>query len=345
MAVAESARPVSLGQEQDKPRSPWRDAWAQFRQNRGAILGLIFVIGLVFIALTASLWRNMGLIDDPSNQHRGSSLAAPMTCATDNAPGQAQFCFVLGADELGRDLASRVIYGTQVSLAVGVVGTAVSLTVGTIYGLISGFYGGRIDNLMMRIIDFLYGLPDLVLIILIQVFFKTLAAYGQDPAYRDKVGVLGVTLVDINNRMGGLFFLFIVIGLLSWLGVARLVRGQVLSYKEKEFIEAARAIGARDRRILFVHLLPNVIGPIIVVAALSVPGFISLEALLSVLGLGVNPPTPSWGAMIDNARKLGFQSYPHMVIVPSLALSLVLLAFIFLGDGLRDALDPRLRGK
>lgn len=345
MAVAESARPVSLAQEQDKARSPWWDAWVQFRQNRGAVLGLIFVIGLVFVALTANIWRNMGLIDDPSNQHRGSSLAAPMTCATDNAPGQPQFCFILGADELGRDVASRVIYGTQVSLAVGVVGTFVSLAVGTIYGLISGFYGGKIDNLMMRIIDFLYGLPDLVLIILIQVFFKTLAAYGQDPSYRDKVGVLGVTLVDINNRMGGLFFLFIVIGLLSWLGVARLVRGQVLSFKEKEFVEAARAIGARDRRILFVHLLPNVIGPIIIVAALSVPGFISLEALLSVLGVGVNPPTPSWGAMIDNARKLGFGSYPHMVIVPSLALSSVLLAFIFLGDGLRDALDPRLRGK
>jgi ABC-type dipeptide/oligopeptide/nickel transport system permease subunit len=230
-----------------------------------------------------------------------------------------------------------------VSLAVGAVGTIISLSIGTLYGLISGYYGGRVDNLMMRVVDFMYGLPDLVLIILLQVFFKTLAAYSDDPAYRGVIGPLGTGLVDLDRKMGGLLFIFIVISLLSWIDEARLARGQVLSLKQKEYVEAARA-GASNRRIIFIHLLPNIIGPLIVVAALSVPGYIFTEATLSVLGLGINPPTPSWGSMISEAYKEYFQSMPNLVIVPGGALALTVLAFIFLGDGLRDAFDPRLRG-
>jgi oligopeptide transport system permease protein len=345
MAVAQNARPVSLAEAEDKVRTPLADTWAQFKRNRAAVLSLIFVIGLFLMALTAPLWRSVGFLEDPLKQHRGlPKYPAPMTCAIDNPPGQPQWCFVAGADGLGRDIMSRVVFGSQISLIVGVVGTIVSFTVGIIYGLISGYYGGWVDNLMMRIVDFLYGLPGLVLIILLQVFFKALAAYSDDPSYRGVIGPIGVFVVDINRRMGGLFFLFIAIGLLSWIGEARLTRGQVLSMKEKEFIEAARSIGARNRRIIFVHVLPNIIGPLIVVAALSVPGYIFTEAALSALGLGVSPGVPSWGAMISEARDAGFQYVPHLIVAPGGALSLTVLAFTFLGDGLRDALDPRLRG-
>jgi ABC-type dipeptide/oligopeptide/nickel transport system permease subunit len=338
MAVADGARPISLAEEITKPRTPWMDTWSQFVRNKLAVVGLIFVIFIVTLALTADIWKTFGFIEDFAIQHRGSSLAFPMTCAVDNPAGKPSWCFLSGADDLGRDIFSRIIYGTQVSLAVAAVGATVNITMGTIYGIISGFYGGRVDNLMMRVVDFLYGLPDLVIIILMQVFFKTMAAY------KDEVGPIGAALIDIDRRMGGLFFVFIAIGLLGWIGVARLARGQILSLKEKEFVEAARSVGASNRRIIFVHLLPNIVGPLIVIAALSVPGFIFTESVLSFLGLGVNPPTPSWGSLIDFAYKTHFESRPYLILAPGIALALTVLAFNFLGDGLRDAFDPRLRG-
>jgi len=345
MAVAaKDAKPVSLAQE-EKARSPWSDAWMLFRRNRMAVVSMVIIIGLFVLAITADFWQRIGFIDDPIRQHRGSVLAKPFQCAKDNAPGQPQYCFVVGADGLGRDIFSRVAYGAQISLTVGIVGTAISLFVGTIYGLISGYYGGRIDNVMMRIVDYLSGLPGIVIIILMQVFFDTIADYAQDPAYRQAIGPLGVALVDIDRRMGGLFFVFIAIGLLGWIGEARLTRGQVLSLKEKEFIEAARAVGARDRRIIFTHLLPNIIGPLVVVGALSVPGYIFTEATLSALGLGINPPTPSWGSMIGDAYREGFQFVPFLILGPGGMLALTVLAFIFFGDGLRDAFDPQQRGR
>jgi ABC-type dipeptide/oligopeptide/nickel transport system permease subunit len=347
MAVATGAKPVSLGHDEEtKPRTFLADTWAQFKRNRAAVVSLVFIIGLFVLAVTANFWKNVGFFDDPVRQHRGlPKYPPPMTCAVDNQAGQPQFCFVLGADGLGRDIFSRIAFGSQVSLIVGIVGTVVSLTVGTVYGLVSGYYGGKVDSVMMRFVDFLYGLPGLVIIIMLQVFFKTLAAYSNDPAYQSMIGPIGLAMVEINRRMGGLFFLFIALGLLGWIGEARLTRGQVLSIKQKEFVEAARAIGASDRRIIFVHLLPNIIGPLIVVGALSIPGYIFTEAALSALGLGVNPPTPSWGDMISEARDVGFGSVPHLIIGPGGALTLTVLAFTFFGDGLRDALDPRLRGR
>ncbi len=346
MAVAQGAKPIALQQQEEtKSRTPWADTWMLFKRNRAAVISLFAILALAFIAVTANVWKDLGFLDGPTAQHRGSTYAQPFECAVDNQPGKPQFCFIAGADVLGRDIFSRVVFGTQISLVVGVVGTAVSLLVGTAYGLISGYYGGRVDNVMMRIVDFLYSLPGLVLIILMQVFFRALAAYSQDPSYRNMVGPIGSTLVDLDRRMGGLLFVFIAIGLLAWIGEARLTRGQVLSIKEKEFVEAARAIGARDRRIIFVHLLPNIVGPLIVVGALSVPDFIFLEATLSVLGLGVNPPTPSWGAMINEAYKEGFQAMPSLIVAPGGALALTTMAFTFLGDGLRDAFDPRQRGR
>jgi oligopeptide transport system permease protein len=342
MALAKGAEPISLGEaaSQEKVRTPLGDALRQYRRNKLAVIGTIYVVFIVFIALTADLWKAAGVIEDPTYQHRfqGSSYSQPMTCTGDTRRMNPQWCFVFGTDILGRDNLSRIVYGSRVSLAVGLVGAATACVVGILYGVVSGFYGGRIDNFMMRIVDTLYAIPELPIIVIMQVFFKTLSDY------KERVGPIGAALVDVDNGMGGLFFVFIVLGLTSWLGIARLARGQVLQYKQKEFVEAARSIGARDRRIIFSHLLPNIIGPLIVVVAGSVPGFIVTEAFLSYLGLGVNPPTPSWGQMISAAQEAGFNSYPWLIFWPAAALASVVMAFFFIGDGLRDAFDPRLRG-
>ena len=344
MAVADSAKPVRLTDEVYKSRSLTQDAFARLLRNRMSVIALILITSLIVIAATADIMANAGLIDNYARQHRGSSLAAPLSCSVDldsnkdGVPDSLQFCFLFGTDRLGRDILSRTIYGARVSLLVGLVGSSVSLTIGTVFGVVSGYYGGRIDQFMMRFIDFLYGIPTLPLIIILQVYFRGLREHA------DQVGGLGATMVAIDNSMGGLFFLFIALGLLSWIGMARLARGQVLSYKQKEFVEAARAVGASDSRIIFTHLLPNVIGPLIVVEAMGIPGYIFTEATLSFLGLGVNPPVPSWGAMVTDAVREGaIQSRTHLLLVPGIALSITTLAFNFLGDGLRDALDPRMK--
>jgi oligopeptide transport system permease protein len=344
MAVADNAKPVRLAHEEYKPRSLTQDAIGRLLRNRMSVLALIIIAGLILVAITADMMASAGLIDNYARQHRGSSLADPLSCSVDidankdGVPDALQFCFLFGTDRLGRDILSRTIYGTRVSLLVGLVGSSVSLTVGTVFGVISGYYGGRVDQFMMRFIDFLYGIPTLPLIIILQVYFRGLREHA------DQVGGLGQTVVNIDNSMGGLFFLFIALGMLNWIGMARLARGQVLSYKQKEFVEAARAVGSSDSRIIFVHLLPNVIGPLIVVEAMAIPGYIFTEAILSFLGLGVNPPVSSWGAMITDAINEGaIKFHTHLLLVPGIALSITTLAFNFLGDGLRDALDPRMK--
>lgn len=348
MAAAGSARPVELTEEDlyGQPRSLLRDSLRRLLRNPAAVFGIIVILGVIFMALTADMLQGAGFIDGPDTQHRGSSLANPLECAVDGdanddgIPDEIQFCFVFGTDRLGRDLMSRTVYGSRVSLLVAFIGAIVSLAIGTVYGITSGYYGGRVDNIMMRFVDFLYGIPTLPLVIIMQVYFRGIRERS------DEIGGLGAALVELDRSMGGLFFLFIVIGMLSWIGMARLARGQVLAYKEKEFVEAARAIGSTDRRIIFTHLLPNVIGPLIVVEAMAIPGYIFTEAFLSFLGLGVNPPTPSWGALITNAIDEGaIRARFHLLLVPAVALSLTTLAFNFLGDGLRDALDPRLAGE
>lgn len=374
-------KPIQLsdGDIQDTPQSPWRSAYEVFKRNRAAVIGFYTVAAFAFIALTAGLWTDLGLLDEargyrarhtinPVGLERVDPFPDPGECARDNLDqgenwcalmsaeerlkypqycraeipdmNARQWCYILGADGTGKDWLTQTVYGSQVSLAVAFVGALVSLTVGTVYGVISGYYGGRLDNVMMRFIDFLFGIPGIVIIILMQVFFR-----GITREYDDASGMVGL-MVDLNKDMGGLLFMFVAIGLLGWIGMARLARGQVLAYREQEFVEAARAVGASDRRIIFVHLLPNVIGPLLVVMTLSVPGFIFLEAFLSFIGLGVQPGVPSWGEMISRLQTQGgLNSNQHLVIVPSVALITLTLAFNFLGDGLRDALDPRMRGK
>jgi len=303
------------------------------------LLGIVILVVFATAALGAGGLQSVGFIEDFAAAHPGSSYAPPFTCATDNAPGQPQYCFILGADKTGRDLFSRAMYGARVSLSVAVVGAGTSLLLGTAYGVVSGYFGGRVDNAMMRLIDFLLGLPGLVVIILLQVFFKAL------DDYREQVGPFGAAFVELNRRTGGLFFIYVVIGLLSWVGMARLARGQVLAAKQKEYVEAARAIGARHGRVIFVHLLPNIVGPLIVAEMLAVPAYIFTEASLSFLGLGIRPPTPSWGDMLIRAQREGFASRPYLVLAPAVALAVTSLAFNLIGDGLRDWLDPRGRSR
>jgi ABC-type dipeptide/oligopeptide/nickel transport system permease subunit len=394
-AATDTASPLDLSGRQE--RSPWTDAWHQLIKNRLAITSAVFIIVLLLMAIFANAVApyayDRTVLRDQSTC---SYLPIPFICPGGTiAPSGTKYMF--GADELGRDILSRTIYGAQVSLAVGFVGAGVSMVVGMLYGLIAGYGSTNLDNVMMRIVDFLYALPILIFIILLQVFFKAQARqFGNIQAFefppwfqygilivavvclgggfiigrRTELGIsallagVGIfvalvvvmlvvltltiggspfsALVAIDNSMGGMFFLFIALGLLNWLGMARITRGQVLSYKRKEFVEAARMVGSSDMRIIFRHLLPNVLGPCIVAETLAIPGYIATEAFLSFIGLGINPPRPSWGNMISTGYP-ALRSYPHIIVLPSIALTLTVLAFNFLGDGLRDAFDPRLR--
>ncbi len=332
MAVVDLAE--ETGTITRKERSLGSEAFHRLLKNKLAVLSGVFIVGLILVAVFADFFAPY----DYAEQDLLANNAVPewmLFLLPEGAENYARISDVypLAADHLGRDILSRTIYGARISLTVALVGSAVSLLVGIIYGMISGYMGGRLDNIMMRVVDFLYAFPFLVVVILLQTYFKAIARQGSGEG-------IGLVFINMNKEMGGLLFLFIAIGLINWLGMARIARGQVLSYKKKEFIEAARAVGANDTRILVKHLFPNILGPLIVAETLTIPAYIFTEAFLSFIGLGVDPPTPSWGIMISEAAK-GLRSYPNQLLVPAVALSLTTLAFNFLGDGLRDAFDPR----
>ena len=297
----------------------WKDAFRRLCKNKMSVLGGIIIIILVILSIFAPYIA-------PYHYADGSFMN------NYEKPGEK---YLLGADFMGRDVLSRIIYGTRISLSVGMIGALTSFFIGVLYGLISGYYGGKVDNVMMRIVDIFYGFPTLLLIILMMVLFKSTFAVTTPGTF---VG----TLSDIDKAFGGLFFIFIGIGITAWIGMARIARGMALSLREKEYVEAARATGNSNFKIMIKHILPNLIGPCIVAVTLRIPRYITFEAFLSFIGLGVNPPTPSWGMMISEGYK-AIRSNPHLALYPGLALAITMLAFNFLGDGLRDALDPRMK--
>ena len=319
-----------------KRESLWQDALRRLVRNRAAVGGGAIIILLILMAVFAPLlavkpFEVQVLLDQNKVPKWLVSIFPTMR-------PYARFStdYPFGADYVGRDLFSRIVYGSRVSLTVAFVGPLISLFIGVIYGSISGYFGGSVDNIMMRIVDILYAFPTLLFIILLMAFFRSTIS-GIQP------GTFAYWLNQLDESVGGMLFIFIGIGLTAWQTTARLTRGQVLSVREKEFIEAAHTIGATDLRIMFRHILPNIAGPLIVAETLAIPGYISTEAFLSFIGLGVNPPTPSWGSMISDGST-AIRTYPNQAIFPALALAITMFAFNFLGDGLRDALDPRLRG-
>ncbi|HED23965.1 MAG TPA: ABC transporter permease [Firmicutes bacterium] len=284
----------------------WQDAWRRLKKNPVAMISLVFILCLLLFAIFGPYLSAYSYSDqDFDRRNQGSSIEHPF-----------------GTDSLGRDQLVRVMYGARISLSVGFVAALTTFLIGVIYGGISGYAGGRVDNIMMRIVDILYSIPFLLWVIMLMVLFRE--------------------LFPATGGGAGLYSIFIALGLVFWLPMARIVRGQILSLKEQEFALAAQTIGAPKWKILFRHLIPNTMGPIIVTATLSIPEAIFSEAFLSFIGLGVSAPMASWGMLASDALS-SLRSFPHLLMFPALAISVTLLAFNFLGDGLRDALDPRMR--
>lgn len=299
MSTIASAAPPSPPSEEstviEQGSSLWQDAWLRLRKNRLAIFGVGALIVVSIACLVGPFFSAYGYED------QSLELGA-------SAPGAQHW---LGTDTLGRDLLVRTLYGGRISLAVGLVATLVAVTIGVVYGAVAGFFEGKVDAVMMRIVDIMYSLPFTIFVILLMVFF------GRE-----------------------IILLFVAIGAVEWLTMARIVRAQVMSVKRMEFVEAARSLGFGRGRLIFRHILPNIVGPIIVYTTLTIPSVMLLEAFLSFLGLGVQAPMSSWGVLIkDGAEKM--EEFPWLLYFPGAIFSLTLFSLNFLGDGLRDALDVR----
>ncbi len=303
--------PLGVALLDRKPRSLWSDAWIRLRRNKAAMAAIAIILAFYLIAIFASVIAPYGF----NQQFSDASLRQPVWLKRSDPR------FLLGTDGIGRDVVSRAIYASQVSMAVGVIPISLYLIIGGTIGMTAGFIGGRVDNLLMRVTDIVYAFPGLLFLIIMGV------------AFRDSW---------IGAQLNGLVLVFVSLAIVGWEGMARLVRGQVLQAKEKEYVEAARMIGASNARIMTKHIVPNILAPLIISIAFSVPGAIIAEAGLSFLGLGIKGPFPSWGSMIVEGQQALFAN-PGIVLAPTIGIALLLLSFTFLGDGLRDALDPRLK--
>lgn len=344
--------------QQVKPVSLWYDAWKRLQKNRLALLGLYVVLFYLLISLFAPFLPLYGPNDQnllhanlPPSFSPAGELALKkvesriqkleevlqrqdredLKKELDYQKTELQLLretvahdpvhkrvYVLGTDYLGRDMLARIIYGGRISIGIGIVGTITAVLIGIVIGAISGYAGGWVDNLLMRFVDVLYGLPYMLIVIIL------------------------MSLVKDNEN--SIFILFIAIAMVSWLTIARVVRGQIISLKNSEFVEAARSMGASQGRIIFRHLLPNTLGVIIIFATLQMPSFIMNESFLSFLGLGVSAPAASWGTLVADGVK-GMELYPWRLLFPAIAMTIFLFAMNFLGDGLRDALDPQSKNR
>ena len=312
----------------------FRDGMRKLMKNPLAVLSLILLAIILITIIVAPMivpYKYEEIMSINGKRDKGAKNLAPFTYSKMEQQyidqGGTRFPHIFGTDEQCRDYFIRVVYGTRVSLSIGVFASLIVLIIGMIYGSISGYVGGRTDLIMMRIVDIIYSLPDMMVIILISVVLDQVLDLTGSPLAK-----LGTNMVSI----------FIVFGLLYWVGMARLIRGQILSIKQNEYILAARAIGAKPGRIIKRHILPNCLSVIIISAALQVPSAIFTESYLSFLGLGVRAPMPSLGSLANAARE-GLQSYPYKLVFPALTICLIVLSLNLLGDGLRDAFDPKLK--
>ena len=314
----------------------FRDGMRKLSKNPLAMASLVVLIALlltiVFVPMFYPYSYSEMITVDGKRDKTAKNLAPFQYSKNELAAienGEQIFPHIFGTDELCRDYFIRVIYGARVSLTVGLFASLIVLVIGLLYGSISGYCGGRVDMIMMRIVDIIYSLPDTLMVILLSVVLDQVLGNALKGTIFSKVG---------NNMIS----LFIVFGLLYWVGMARLVRGQILSIKTNEYVLAARALGAKPGRIIKKHVLPNCMSVIIVSVALQIPSAIFTESFLSFIGLGVQAPMPSLGSLANAARS-GMQSYPYKMIFPAVGICLIVLSFNLLGDGLRDAFDPKLR--
>jgi peptide/nickel transport system permease protein len=295
----------------EKPRSQWADVWAQFKTHKGALVGLcVFGLLVAFVMIGPLIWQE-------------PQLTTTQKILAKNKPPSLQF--PLGTDQIGRDYLTRMMHGGQVSIAVGLVAMTISIFLGTLVGVMAGYFK-RLDGPLMRLTDLFLALPLLPLLLVMVLLFR-------DPL----AAIFG-------PEMGTFLLIVTAIGITSWMQAARVVRGEVLALKEREFVLAARSVGTPSRRMILRHILPNVVSPIMVAATLGIANAIITESALSFLGLGFPPDFPTWGRLLfDGADYI--QSYPERVFWPGIAISLTVLSVNYIGDGLRDALDPRIRGR
>jgi oligopeptide transport system permease protein len=327
-AVGEAdVRTAERGEEVQAGTSLWKDAWKRLLKNKLAVFGLIVVCFIVLLAVLGppifKAATGFDYDDIPADSARIRAFA-PFTAPD----GSFSWSHPMGTDPAGRDIFARVLQGGRISLMVGVISTIVSLLIGITYGATAGYLGGKVDDVMMRIVDVLYAIPYMLIVIVLLAFF------GGNLTFLEEWGV--------SQGLGQLFLLFAALGAVSWLTMSRIVRGQVLSLKNQEFVLAARATGVTTPKIIFRHIVPNVLGPVIVYATLTVPQVMLSEAFLSFLGLGVQAPYASWGSLANEGIQ-NIAIFPWQLIFPGVTMALTLFSLNFLGDGLRDALDPQMR--
>ncbi len=292
-----------------QPNSLWAESFKRLKKNKAAVISGYFILFIVLVAAFAPVIAPYPFDQQDVNQILKSPNATHL----------------LGTDSLGRDILSRLIYGARISIAIGIFTAVFSLFVGTLYGAISGWMSGRVDSLMMRMVDILYSIPALVLLVLAKVAIESSNAFS-------------------NPEARALFSIFGALSIYGWMSMARIVRGQVLQAKQMQYIEAARSLGVSSPSIVIKHILPNIMGPVIVTLTFQIPANVMFESFLSFIGLGLQPPYSSWGVLANEGWR-SLRTFPHLILSPGIAIFLTMLSFNLFGDGLRDAFDPQLKNR